>query len=58
MDYEKAKHALAEAFAAAQQLDIQPTKKNVDILGLIYSRMDDAFEIIDRAQAEEKKEET
>lgn len=63
MDFEKVKTKLAEAYNATQNLQIQPTKDNIDILSLIMHNLDEAFGMLEEAQAEaaakeeEKKEE-
>lgn len=48
MDKEKAKGKLAEAFAATQNLQIQPTKNNVELLTIIMRDLDEVFAMIEQ----------
>lgn len=65
MNFDSAKEKLSEAFTAAQNLQIQPTKPNVDCLSTILDNLSTVFEFLeqlkqekaDRATIEEKKEE-
>ena len=50
MDFEAVKQKLAEAFNAAQNLELQPTKHNVDILSVIMRNLDESYAILMAAQ--------
>ena len=43
MNYEEMKQQLAEVYSAAQQLQIQPTRQNVEIIGLILKNLDAVY---------------
>lgn len=61
MDFETIKQKLSEAFNATQNLELQPTKRNVDLLSIIMNNLSEAFGIIENTQRDaetaEKKEE-
>ena len=62
MDFEAVKKKLAEAFAATQNLEVKPTRNNVDMLSVIMRDLDDAYAIIENTERDaeataEKKEE-
>lgn len=62
MDFEAVKQKLAEAFNATQNLELQPTKHNVDLLSVIMRNLDESFGILMTAQnapepTEEKEKE-
>ena len=50
MDIGSVKQKLAEAFAATQNLQIQPTKQNVDMLSIIMRNLDEAFAELESAE--------
>ena len=63
MNFEAIKNKLADAFAATQNLELQPTKHNVDLLSTIMNSLSEAFNGIesmekDAAEKEETKEES
>ena len=57
MDFEKAKEKLVQAFSALQNLQIQPTKNNVEILTLVMNNIDEVYGFIDSIKIEDKEEE-
>ena len=48
MDRNKAKNKLAEAFAAVQNLQIQPTQTNVELLSIIMKNLDNVFAMLEQ----------
>lgn len=50
MDFETIKQKLAETYAAVENLNIQPTKGNVDMLSVIMNNLSEAFNIIENTQ--------
>lgn len=60
MDFASVKQKLAEAYTATQNLELQPTKHNVDILSSILSNLDESYSELAKAEAEAsaKTEET
>ena len=48
MDKEVAKNKLAEAYAAVQNLQIQPTKTNIELLTIIMRNLDETFAMIEQ----------
>ena len=61
MDFNGAKDKLAEAFSVMQNLQVQPTKPNVDIISLVLNNLEAVFNFLNGEQAkvpeeEEKKE--
>lgn len=63
MNFEAIKQKLVDAFSATQNLELQPTKHNVDLLSAIMNSLSEAFDGIesmgkDAAAKEETKEES
>ena len=54
MDIEKAKIRLAETFTLVQNLQLQPTKHNVDILSTIMRNLDEAFGELEKGNGTNK----
>ena len=53
MNYEELKQKLAEAFAATQNLQLQPSKTNVDLLALILRNLDEVYGEIKEAEMQQ-----
>lgn len=56
MEYGTMKTRLAEAYAATQNLQIQPTKHNIDLLTVILRNLDAVFTEIEKGEKAEKGE--
>lgn len=51
MDYETAKNKLAEAYASIQNMQIQPTDQNINIMALVMRNMSQVFDFLDVEQS-------
>lgn len=51
MDFEAVKERLAEAYTAVQNLQIQPTKVNVELLSQIMRNLDESYAALEKAQS-------